>query len=110
MRTRSPTLLALDSSCAFSRLDRVITRSYRGWRNTRSMRTTRVFVILSLTTTPSRVFVSAIPVFLCGPADVQGTLSQGGLGPGEVALGLADARRVLRHPHRQLEPQVEELL
>src|SRR5687768_9414435 len=58
MRTRSPTWLSLASSCAFSFLDIRMTRWYLGWRYTRSIRTTRVFCIASLTTTPSRLFRS----------------------------------------------------
>jgi len=58
MSTRSPTWLSLASSCAFSFFDMRMTRWYFGWRYTRSIRTTRVFCIASLTTTPSRLLRS----------------------------------------------------
>src|SRR5688572_21489637 len=72
------------------------------------MSTTRVLVILSLTTTPSRVFVSATDVSLSlrGAAP----LAQDGLDPREVAARLADARGILGHAHGQLEAEVEKLL
>src|SRR5215470_3682551 len=73
------------------------------------MRTTRVFVILSLTTTPSRVFFMSRRLSR-RPSDPQVALAKDGLGARQIALGLADPRRVLRDPHRELQPQVEELL
>src|SRR5713226_1027226 len=73
------------------------------------MRTTRVFIILSLTTTPSRVFVSDTVLSLALRAG-ELALTKDGLRPGQVAARLADARGVLRDAHRQLESQVEELL
>src|SRR5574337_831664 len=73
------------------------------------MSTTRVFVILSLTTTPSRVFVSDTgPPLARGAA--QRPLAQHGLRPGQVTARLADARRILRDAHGELEPEVEDLL
>src|SRR6266508_3625140 len=141
------------------------------------MRTTRVLVILSLTTTPSRVFLSGIcllvvpsrghghPGFatpvprrdltlacsfaprpslaparapglrharapsrsharllvrsasaaatrcrLRASADVELTLPQDRLRPGQIAPRSAHPRRALRDPHGQMEPQVEQFL
>src|SRR5262245_29737243 len=71
------------------------------------MTTTRVLVILSLTTTASRVFASATDLSSRAP---ELALSQHRLHPRQVPLGLPDARGVLGHAHRQLEPQVEQLL
>src|SRR2546427_5759716 len=56
--TRSPTRLSFASSCALTFLALRTTRSYRGCRYTRSILTTRVFCMASLTTTASRVFRS----------------------------------------------------
>src|SRR5712691_12459590 len=72
------------------------------------MRTTRVFIILSLTTTPSRVFVSDTVLSLALRAG-ELALTKDGLRPGQVAARLADARGVLRDAHRQLESQFENL-
>src|SRR5262245_53829850 len=66
------------------------------------MRTTRVFSILSLTTTASRVFRS--------PTALASFLAQDRLGPREVLARLRQPRRVLGHAHRELEPEVEDLL
>src|SRR5438552_9108234 len=62
--TRSPTRLSFASSCALTFLALRTTRSYRGCRYTRSILTTRVFCMASLTTTASRVFrsPSAMPL------------------------------------------------
>src|SRR2546426_5177225 len=56
--TRSPTRLSFASSCALTFFALRPTRSYRGCRYTRSILTTRVFCMASLTTTASRVFRS----------------------------------------------------
>src|SRR3989338_2827656 len=100
--TRSPVRLSLASSCAFSFFDIRMTRSYRGCRYTRSILTTRVFCIASLTTIPSRVFRS--------PTGLPLPLAEHRLRPREVPPGLAQPRRVLRGAHRELEAQVEDLL
>ena len=55
MRTVSPSFAEFSSSCAFSFFVRVIILPYTGWRTRRSIATTTVFVILSLTTVPTRV-------------------------------------------------------
>src|SRR2546427_993513 len=102
IRTRSPTRLSLASSCAFSRFDARTTRSYCGWRYTRSIRTTRVFCIASLTTTPCRVLRS--------PTRLPLPLAEHRVDPREIPPGLAQPRRVLGHAHRELEPQREDLL
>src|SRR5882672_8097772 len=62
--TRSPTRLSFASSCALTFLALRTTRSYFGCRYTRSILTTRVFCMASLTTTASRVFrsPSAMPL------------------------------------------------
>src|SRR6266850_3038119 len=101
MRTRSPTRLSLFSSCALSCFDIRMTRWYRGWRNTRSILTTRVFCIASDTTTPSRLFRSPT-----GPAL---PLAEHGVGPRQISPRLAQPRRVLGHPRRELEPEIEDL-
>src|SRR5436309_11070430 len=101
-RTRSPTRLSLFSSCALSCFDIRMTRWYRGWRNTRSIRTTRVFCIASDTTTPSRLFRS--------PTGCAFPLAEHGVRPRQILLRLAQPRRVLGHPHRELEPEIEDLL
>src|SRR4029453_14576970 len=102
------------------------------------MTTTRVLVILSLTTTPSRVFLTPTvlssppstpsagcappppplpgrplpcpPPPLRRPREAPRPLSQDGPGPRQVPPGDRHPRRVLGHAHRELEPQVEELL
>src|SRR5678816_1473751 len=82
------------------------------------MTTTRVFVILSLTTRASRVFLMVFPFVgtsiraarLRRPADVQFALAEHGLRPREISLGLPDARGVLGNTHRELKPQIEQLL
>src|SRR6185436_3836347 len=61
MSTRSPTCASFRSSCALKRVDRLTTRSYCGWRKERSTRTTRVLFILSLTTSPTRLFSTPRP-------------------------------------------------
>src|SRR5205823_11962311 len=55
MRTVSPVLAAFSSSCAFTRLVRVTILPYTGCGTRRSISTTTVFCILSLTTSPVRV-------------------------------------------------------
>src|SRR5215510_13925094 len=74
------------------------------------MSTTRVLVILSLTTTPSRVFLSGIGFPLRRPSDVELAFPQYRLHPGQITTRLTDSCRILRHSHRELEPQIEELL
>src|SRR5438093_4799372 len=101
MRTRSPTRLSLFSSCALSCFDIRMTRWYRGWRNTRSILTTRVFCIASDTTTPSRLFRS--------PTGSALPLAEHGVGPRQISPRLAQPRRVLGHPRRELEPEIEDL-
>src|SRR5262245_49930607 len=71
------------------------------------MTTTRVLVILSLTTTASRVFASATDLSSRAP---ELALPQHRLHPRQVPLGLPDARGVLGHAHRELESQIEQLL
>src|SRR2546426_1311837 len=102
MSTRSPTRLWLFSSCAFSFFDTRTTRWYRGWRNTRSIRTTRVFCITSDTTTPSRLLRS--------PTGLALLLAEHRVGPRQIFPRLVEPRGVLGHSHRKLEPQVEDLL
>src|SRR3990172_3496232 len=99
--TRSPTRLSFPSSCAFSFFDIRMTRSYRGCRYTRSIFTTRVFCIASLTTTPSRVFRS--------PTDLPLPLAEHGPGTREIPPRLTQPRRILRDAHRELEAKVEDL-
>src|SRR5437879_6746893 len=79
-----------------------MTRWYRGWRNTRSILTTRVFCIASDTTTPSRLFRS--------PTGCALLLAEHSVGPRQIFFGLAQPRGVLGHPHRELEPEIEDLL
>src|SRR5436309_5842722 len=102
MRTRSPTRLSLFSSCALSCFDIRMTRWYRGWRNTRSILTTRVFCIASDTTTPSRLFRS--------PTGFALPLAEHCVSPRQILLRLTQPRGVLGHPHRELEPEIEDLL
>src|SRR5260370_13753440 len=66
----------------------------------------------SLTTTPSRVFLSpTVLSFLPGARRRRlGPLAQQRLGPRQIAPRLPDPRRVLGDPHRELEPEVEQLL
>src|SRR3989449_3923063 len=66
------------------------------------MRTTRVFCIASLTTTPSRVLRS--------PTRLPLPLAEHRVGPREIPPSLGEARGVLGHPHRELEPEIEDLL
>src|SRR3989475_8773859 len=68
----------------------------------RSIRTTRVFCIASLTTTPSRVLRS--------PTRLPLPLAEHRVGPREIPPRLGEARGVLGHPHRELEPEIEDLL
>src|SRR3712207_2374948 len=56
IRTRSPTFAAFSSSCALNLVVRVTILPYTGCGTRRSTATTTVFCILSLTTTPTRVF------------------------------------------------------
>src|SRR3954470_5733966 len=56
MRTRSPVFAEFSSSCAFTFFVRVTIFPYTGWATRRSIATTTVFCILSLTTSPVRVF------------------------------------------------------
>src|SRR5262249_5259994 len=109
MTTRSPTCASFCSSCALNRAVRLITRSYRGWRKERSTATTRVLLIFSLTTSPTRVFSTPRLLRLAAP-EPERALAQERLDAGQLAPGLADARRVLRHRHRDLESEVEDLL
>src|SRR5262245_8098811 len=53
--------------------------------------------------------MSWLPWPSCG-ASLGGALAQDGLSPGQVPAGLGHAGRVLGHPHRQLEAEIEELL
>src|SRR6266542_2341926 len=65
----------------------------------------------SLTTTPSRVFLSpTVLSFLPGARRRLGPLVQQRLGPRQIAPRLPDPRRVLGDPHRELKPEIEELL
>src|SRR5262245_36675104 len=106
--TRSPTCAAFCSSCALNRFVRLITRSYLGCRKARSTATTRVLLILSLTTSPTRVFSTRLlPLAALQP---ERPLAQERFDAGQLAPGLADARRILGHRHRDLEPEVENLL
>src|SRR5262245_30359893 len=109
MSTRSPTCASFCSSCALNRAVRLMTRSYRGWRKERSTATTRVLLILSLTTSPTRAFSTPASPRLAAP-EPERPLAKERLDTGQLAPGLADARRVLRHCHRDLEPEVEDLL
>ena len=59
MRTVSPMLASLSSSCALNFVDRRMTRLYSRWRARRSTDTTIVLSILSLTTRPT--FVLRLP-------------------------------------------------
>src|SRR5581483_2246735 len=110
MRTRSPTCASFRSSCALNRLVRFTTRWYRGWRNARSTATTRVLGILSLTTTPTRVFVTPGLPGPSRPPEPERPLAEERLHPGQLPPRLPDPRRVLGHRHRDLEPEVEDLL
>src|SRR5262245_27851014 len=101
MRTRSPTRLSLFSSCAFSFFDIRMTRWYRRFRYPRSTVTTRVCVISSETTTPSRFFPS--------PTGAALLLAEHRLGPRQVLPRLPQPRGILGHPHRELEAQIEDL-
>src|SRR5205807_10672093 len=92
----------LVTTCAISFSDALTTRWKRGWRNTRSIRTTRVFCIASDTTTPSRLFRS--------PTGGALLLAEHCVGPRQILLRLAQPRGVLGHPHRELEPEIENLL
>src|SRR6185436_21029479 len=109
MSTRSPTCASFRSSCALKRVVRLTTRSYCGWRKERSTTTTRVLLILSLTTRPVRVFSTPRLPALTAP-EPERPLAQERLDAGQLAAGLPDTRRVLRHGHRDLEPEVEDLL
>src|SRR5919198_2495232 len=106
MMTRSPTRLSLRSSWALSFLDCVTTRWYCGWRKTRSIFTTRVFCMASLTTTPSRVLRSPTGLM----SSLLRAFAQHGLRPRQILARLVHPRRVLRHAHRELEPEIEDLL
>jgi hypothetical protein len=59
MRTVSPCFAEFSSSCAFRRVVRVTILPYTGCGTRRSIATTTVFCILSLTTTPTRVLRDA---------------------------------------------------
>src|SRR5262249_17529396 len=96
-------------SWALNRAERFTTRSYRGWRKARSTTTTRVLFILSLTTRPTWVLSTPRLLALAAP-EAERPLAQECLDPGQLASGLADARRGLCHGHRALEPEVEALL
>src|SRR5262245_10521862 len=81
------------------------------------MRTTRVFCILSLTTTPSRVLRSprsptGLTLLGLGHTRAGGLspLAQNGLGPGQILLGLVYPGRALGNPHGDLKSQIEDLL
>src|SRR5439155_6716089 len=98
MRTRSPVLAEFSSSCAFTCVVRVIILPYTGCGTRRSIATTTVFCILSLTTRPTRVFrvervvapwelvISAIGLGLLFP--------QHGLEARQVAANHAQAQRI----------------
>src|SRR4051812_48711693 len=82
MRTVSPTFAEFSSSWAFRRVVRVTILPYTGCGTRRSIATTTVFSILSLTTSPTRVLREARSraAFGCVSAIDQSLLSPGGLG------------------------------
>src|ERR1700742_1069028 len=68
MRTVSPVLALFSSSWAFTRFVRVTILPYTGCGTRRSIATTTVFCILSLTTSPVRVFRvprASVDAFVC---------------------------------------------
>src|SRR3954470_10221629 len=111
MRTVSPALAWFSSSCAFRRVVRVIILPYTGCGTRRSIATTTVFCILSLTTRPVRVLreprftslsaadpaapfvcvVSAIGLFLGSNS----LLAQHGLEARDVAADHSQTQRIL---------------
>src|SRR6185503_6579621 len=130
MRTVSPAFAELSSSCAFTRFVRVTILPYTGCGTRRSIATTTVFCILSLTTRPVRVLrvarsgapfvlvvVSAIGLSLlalrgrCTLRSIRFTLlSQHGLEARQVATNHAQAERILERLGRAAELEAEPLL
>src|SRR5262249_33216098 len=133
MRTVSPAFAELSSSCAFTRFVRVTILPYTGCGTRRSIATTTVFCILSLTTRPVRVFrvarsgapfvlvvVSAIGLSLLALRGLRSLrtlrsvrftlLAQHGLEARQVAANHAQAERILEGLGRAAELEAEPLL
>src|SRR4029079_15325575 len=96
IRTVSPAFAEFSSSCAFSRVVRVTIFPYTGCGTRRSMATTTVFSILSLTTRPVRVFrVPRSLVAFVFVVSAIGLFPQDRLQTRDVATDHAQTKRIL---------------
>src|SRR6185437_10455036 len=129
IRTVSPVLAVFSSSCALTRLVRVTILPYTGCGTRRSIATTTVFCILSLTTRPVRVLrvarvsapvvlvISAIGQSLLSPARRAGTrrrarslLALYRLQPRQVPANHPQPQRIVQRLRRAPELEAELLL
>src|SRR6476619_7045170 len=121
MRTVSPTFAEFSSSWAFRRFVRVTILPYTGCGTRRSIATTTVFCILSLTTRPVRVFrvcgravcSLVISAMVSSPRSARAlelALAQDGLQPRDVLADPPQAQRIVQRLGRAAEPQAEPLL
>src|SRR5581483_1657498 len=119
IRTVSPVLAVFSSSCAFTRFVRVTILPYTGCGTRRSIATTTVFAILSLTTRPTRVLrvPRSAPVAPWAPVvlvvSAIGLFPQHGLEARDVLANRAQTERLLQRlgaaPELQPEPLLLEL-
>src|SRR5512143_1039093 len=117
IRTVSPVLAVFSSSCAFTRRVRVTILPYTGCGTRRSIATTTVLCILSLTTRPVRVLraprsdrrASAPSPFVCVVSAI-GLFPQHRLEARDVAPNYPQAKRILERLGRAPELQPEALL
>src|SRR5690242_9372839 len=121
MRTVSPTFAEFSSSWAFRRLVRVTILPYTGCGTRRSIATTTVFCILSLTTRPVRVFRAfrrvgcslVISAMVSSPRSTRAlelALAQDGLQPRDVLPDPPQPQRVVQRLRRAAKAQAESLL
>src|SRR5690349_494399 len=118
MRTVSPVLAEFSSSCAFTRVVRVTIFPYTGCGTRRSIATTTVFCILSLTTRPVRTLREprVTAPFVCVISAIgrsllrEHLLTEHSLESGDVAAKNAQAERVLERLRRAAELEAETLL
>src|SRR6476646_803601 len=122
IRTVSPVFAEFSSSCAFTRLVRVTIFPYTGCGTRRSIATTTVFCILSLTTIPVRVFrafrsvaCSLVISAMChvpprSARALELALAQDGLEACDILADPAQPKRIFEWFGRTAEVQTEALL
>src|SRR5262250_2994144 len=120
MRTVSPAFAELASACAFPFFVRVTILPYTGCGTRRSIATTTVFAILSLTTSPTRVLrvarlkradaLSEFVISAIGLCLLELLFSEHGLEARQIAANHAQAQRILERLRRTPELEAELLL